>query len=529
MNGNHKREYLALARLIVGRPSSIPDTEPYRTIWGAVKTAPPPKRVAALREKVVELGLDEKEILYAVFAADPGDEEPEVVCADHPCTDTGNAETMAVMFGDKLRYDHRRKRWLIWDGGKWRMDGNGNIQRMCIQTVRQRYKTAADIDDEKQRQRAIAWALQSESKGRLTAMESIAQSLHPIANSGEEWDADQWLLGCENGVIDLRTGGLRPSQQSDNITMTTPIAYDPDAAAPRWERFLEEVFSGNQELIDFIRRAAGYSLTGDTREQCLFLCYGAGANGKSTLLESLRMIAGDLSANTPFSTFEQRSGESASNDIAALYGKRLVTASETNEARRLNEARAKAVTGGDPVTARFLFGEYFTYTPTYKIWLAMNHKPTIIGSDDGIWRRIRLIPFNVSFKGRADKKLAATLKDEAPGILAWAVRGCLEWQAAGLAEPQEVVAATNEYRIENDIVAQFVEAVCTRNQNGQVKGGDLYAAYKQWAVDNGDAPMTNTAFGRRIKQQEGITAERITGNVWYFGIQIKDSYGLKDS
>lgn len=522
-NGIYKKEALHIAKLLTGKPSPVTiDTEPWAALAIAINQAPTGQRAKAFETALEDVDESQREhIRRAVFAADPNESLADMIAAnDFPLTDTGNAEMLAALFGDTLRYDHRRNRWLAWTGQRWEPDMDGCIDRICIDTIRERYKKAADLLDDKARQAAISWALSSESKHRLGAMASLAQSLRPISNRGDQWDDNHWLLGCTNGVVDLRTGELRQAVPGDNITMTTNMAFDAEAQAPRWEQFLLEVFEGDTELVDFIRRSVGYSLTGDTREQCLFLCHGAGANGKSTMLESLRVILGEYSANTPFNTFEQRNNDASSNDIAALYGKRLVTASETNEAKKLNEARAKSVTGGDPVTARFLFGEYFTYTPTYKIWLAMNHKPTIIGSDDGIWRRIRLIPFNVSFKGRADKKLTHTLKAEAPGILAWAVRGCIEWQQCGLAEPAVVLAATAEYRIENDVIAQFIEAQCVKNNLARVKGGDLYAGYKSWAIDNGDQPLTNTAFGRRVKQLEGITSERVSGNIWYIGLGL---------
>jgi putative DNA primase/helicase len=271
-------------------------------------------------------------------------------------------------------------------------------------------------------------------------------------------------------------------------------------------------------MVEFTQRAAGYSFTGDIREHLLFLCHGRGANGKSTLLNALRATLGDYSTNTPFSTFELNQS-SATNDVAALDGLRFVTASETSETKRINEARVKAITGGDPVTARFLFGEFFTYRPTYKVWLAMNHRPGITGTDEGIWRRIRLIPFDVSFLGREDKTLAQELEAERQGILAWAVQGALKWQAGGLTEPAAVLAATEAYRRESDLLAQFLDDCTIQKAGARVKAGDLYKAYTAWCKDNNEKELTGTTFGRRMKERE-VDSVKQSGNVWYLDIGL---------
>jgi putative DNA primase/helicase len=305
------------------------------------------------------------------------------------------------------------------------------------------------------------------------------------------------------------------------LTKAVGYDFDPSAPCPRWIRFLDEVFAGDRDLIGFVQRAVGYSLTGDTREQCLFLCHGKGANGKSTMLSTLRTVLGDYSANTPFSTFELGDRAGNTNDLAALAGTRLVTAAETSEARRLNEARVKAVTGGDPVTARFLYTEYFTYVPTYKIWLSMNALPTVAGVDDGIWRRLRLIPFGVSFKGREDRTLEETLRAEVPGILAWAVDGCLDWQRRGdLLAPKAVTDATEAYRDESDIVGHFLgDATSKVGTDKGVKASDLYSAYTRWCLNMGEKPETATAFGRRLGDL-GFEKKRAGVGMFYYGLSL---------
>jgi putative DNA primase/helicase len=268
-----------------------------------------------------------------------------------------------------------------------------------------------------------------------------------------------------------------------------------------------------------VRRAVGYSLTADCREECLFLLRGAGFNGKTVLLNILRALNGDYAANTPFSTFEASRYHTIPNDLAALVGKRLVTASETAEARRLNEARIKALTGRDPITCRFMRQEWFTYTPVFKVWLAMNNKPVIRGTDEGIWRRIRLIPFTVSFKGRADLTLEHKLKRELPGILAWGVRGCLDCQRNGLQEPDAVLAATEAYRTESDVLGRFL-ADCTIAGDGlMVRTGTLYQAYIDWCKETGEKPLGGRWFGRKLSER-GVDRFRDKKARYYVGLGL---------
>ena len=243
--------------------------------------------------------------------------------------------------------------------------------------------------------------------------------------------------------MNLQTGRLLNGTLSQRITRHTDVAFDPAAQCPQWERFQADIFNGDAELVTFIHRAIGYSLTGDTSEQCLFPCYGGGANGKSTFLEVVRHVLGGYAHNLPFSAFELHARSSIPNDVASIVGKRFATACETNESARFNEARVKALTGSDTISARFLYSEFFSFTPTAKIWLAFNHKPVVADDSEGFWRRIHLIPFLREFKGdAADKDLKAKLCSEAPGILAWAVRGCLAWRTEGLQPPATVKAVT---------------------------------------------------------------------------------------
>lgn len=437
-------------------------------------------------------------------------------------TDVGNSQAFALFYSDKFRYDVIRKKWVVFDGLRWRIDADGVTTEAMKEIAKKRWAAAALIEDDEYRKKAGKWALTSESRFRLSGGLELAQSKPPFPISTERFDTNQYLLGCQNGVIDLKTGDLRSGKQDDYITKTTNIAYNPVAGCQRWLQFLDEIFLGNSELIDFIHRAIGYGLTGDTSEQCLFICYGTGWNGKSKFLALLRALLGDYARNTPFSTFTERYRDTATNDVAALAGVRLVTASETGESQRLNEARIKAMTGGDPITARFLYGEFFDYLPAYKVWLAVNHKPVIKGTDEGIWRRIRLIPFEASFKANPDPYIEEKLKTELEGILRWAVEGCLKWRKERLGMVEKVKTATEEYRQESDVIAQFLAEGTIENETAKVKASDLYKAYNTWCESNGENPISGTAFGRRMVEK-GYEKEKTT-HVFYKGIGLLDSF-----
>ena len=434
-------------------------------------------------------------------------------------TDTGNAEGFALLFGDDFRYDWSRKRWLFWDGVRWSVDSYDLATQSIKEVAKSRLAAAALIDDDDSRKKMVKWALGSESRYRLKGALELAQSEPPFPASTEQFDKDPYLLGCANGVIDLRTGEFRQGRREDYIMKSTNLTYNPTAECPRWIRFLDEIFLGNTELIDFIHRAIGYSLTGDTSEQCLFICYGTGWNGKSKFLIILRALLSDSARNTPFSTFTERYRDTATNDLAALAGVRLVTSSEIGEGKRLNEARIKAMTGGDPITARFLYGEFFDYTPAYKVWLAVNHKPVIKGTDEGIWRRIRLIPFEACFKANPDPYIEEKLKAELEGILRWAVEGCLKWQRERLEMVEKVKVATNEYRQESDVIAQFLDECIVETENAKVKASDLYKAYDAWCKETGEDSITANAFGRRVREK-GYEKERQQDGYYYLGIGL---------
>ena len=357
----------------------------------------------------------------------------------------------------------------------------------------------------------------------MARIESALRAASTLA--GLEWgkdvdlDADPYLLGCRNGVVDLRTGLLRPGKREERITKNCGIAFDANAECPQFMQFMSGIFGEDQELVDFVQRAFGYTLTGSTEEQKMFLLVGSGANGKSVLLESLRRVAGEYATATPFSTFEVRRSE-ATNDVAALQGIRFVTASESEERAGLNEARVKSITGGDVVSARFLYGEFFSFKPVCKVWLATNSLPRVRGTDAGIWRRLLVIPFDVSFLGREDPHLLQKLTAESPGILNWAIRGCLSWHQDGLNPPRAVTERTESYRVDSDIVGQFIEQATEERDNARTPSQELYAAYRGWCEENGHKPISHTRFGKTLTERRTEKARSAGGNV-YIGIELK--------
>lgn len=429
---------------------------------------------------------------------------PPVKPAVFNLTDAGNAEYFASTYGEHVRYDHRRGRWLLWCNHRWEPDADGRVRRLAKDAIRRRLHDAAALDDTDARARGVKWALASESRQRLDALLYLAQAERPLADAGDGWDANPWLLGVRNGVVDLQAGTLRDGRRDDRITMSTAVAFQPAAGSPRWSRFLSEVFAGDAELVAFVHRAIGYSLTGITTEQCLFLLHGTGANGKGTFTNTLKYMLGDYGWNMPFSTIEIRDRASIPNDLAALAGRRFVSASETNDGTRLNEARVKALTGCDPITARFLHGEFFTFEPVAKFWLSVNHRPVVRDDSFGFWRRLRLVPFTQTFT--VNPTLADDLRAEAAGILAWAVRGCLEWQRHGLQPPAVVAEATAQYERDSDPLADFINETIEHVPDSEVAASELYEHWVRWAKARGMTErdrewMTATMFGRRFGER----------------------------
>jgi putative DNA primase/helicase len=444
-------------------------------------------------------------------------------------TDAGNAECFAVLHGDQFRYNRTTKHWVWWNGTRWQGDTDGKVHRAALDVARQRQPAAPTITDIDQRRKAFLWGLSSESSAKLAALLNVAEFLEQFSTTVEKYDTDPFLATVDNGAIDLRTGTRRDACRDDYMTMQLGTRYDAAATCPRWEQFLREVFAGDQELISYIQRAVGYSLTGDTREQKMFLLHGNGANGKSVFLDILSLLVGDYAANTTFDTFDGGRRNEATNDLAALKGKRLVTVIETEEDRRLAEAKVKAVTGQDAITCRFLYGEFFTYVPQFKIWMAMNHKPTIYGTDRGIWRRVNLIPFTQTFEGREDYQLANKLRAELPGILNWALDGLRAWLANGLGTAAAVKRATKQYQDESDVIGQWAAECLIHDADAALLTADALESFKLWCEQNGFSTKRANAIllGRRMAElgyQSEANLPGLRGKRAYAGLRLATQY-----
>jgi putative DNA primase/helicase len=438
-------------------------------------------------------------------------------------TDARWAERFAEVYADTLRWDHSRGHWLVYRPPLWRIDGDGEAVRLALKLVRDEQARVLDRrDDQKTRARAVKDAIDREGKNAIDRMLALSRNLRPLADRGTEWDLDPLLLGAPNGIIDLRTGRMGPGDPSLRITQAVGVPFLADATCPRWLQFLDEIFEGDDALIAFVWRFVGYSLTGLTIEQVFVLCCGTGANGKTTFLKIVAYVFGEYGCNLPFTALEMRGRSSIPNDIAALIGRRLATASETSEGTRLNEARLKALTGGDPISARFLFKEAFQFQPTAKFMLAVNHKPLIADDSYGFWRRLMLVPFLRSFIGSArDNELDARLRLEGPGILQWAVAGCLAWQRDGLQPPDSVRVATEQYREESDPIADFLAEACAIEVGVSSGASAVQVAYSKWAdvrhIDKAER-LSKQALAQRLADR---FARRHTKTGWvYDGLRV---------
>lgn len=441
-------------------------------------------------------------------------------------TDLGNARRFVAQHGRDIRYCYAWGCWFLWDGMRWVKDVTGGIYRLAKDTVMSIYIEAANAIDSEERKALAKHAARSESEARIKAMVSLAESEPGIAVTPDQLDGDPWLLNCSNGTLDLRTGEFRYPKREDLITKLAPVEYDINAECPTWIAFLDKILQGSSSLRVFMQKIMGYCLTGDTREQSLFFLHGAGANGKSTMINIILALLGDYAMQTPTETLMLADKGGIPNDIARLKGARFVAAVEAGEGRRMAEVLVKQLTGGDTITARFLHQEFFEFKPQCKIFLAANHKPVIKGTDHAIWRRIKMIPFTVTIpEDEQDKHLLDKLKAELSGILTWAVNGCLAWQQLGLGMPDEVKAATEGYRAEMDVIAGFIDEKCHIHSSVAAQAGALYGAYCQWCKENGEEAQTQRRFGMALTER-GFQRERgVGGRYLWRGIGLADITG----
>lgn len=443
--------------------------------------------------------------------------DPTAGLADH-LSDLGLAKRFIGYHGHLLRYCYPWQAWLFFDGCRWTKDDRGEVARRMKATVSRVYGEAAESTNGERRKAVAKFALSSESDAKRKAAIASAQSEPGIPVLPDDLDRDRWLLNVLNGILDLRTGQLIPHDPGHLISKLAPVYFLPEATCTTWRNSLDRVMNGNDRLIYYLQKAVGYTLTGDTSEQVLHFLYGLGANGKSTFIETIMAMLGCYAKMTsPETIMVKKTTGGIPNDLAGLKGARLVSAQEVESGRRLAESLVKSLTGGDTISARFLHGEFFEFKPTFKLWISGNSKPVVWGNDYAIWRRIRLIPFTVQIPAEEqDRRLSEKLRRELPGILNWSLAGCMAWQKEGLTPPEEVAAATENYRDEMDVIGQFIAERCLTGPGKEVTAKILYAAFGEWSKLQGEKhPLSQQIFGMRMAER-GFSKRRGAGGKRYW-------------
>lgn len=431
-----------------------------------------------------------------------------------PCTDLGNAERFARQHGGTLRYCQSLGTWFTWDGTRWAEDQVGTAIRLAGETARSILDEARRCDRSEMREQLANWAIASEHRSRLEAMVVLARAQPALVVTIEQFDADPWALNTMSGTIDLITGDLRPHRREDMLTKLSPVHYDPDALCPLWERFLDRVMAGDRSLIDYLRRFFGYSLTGGVELQFLPILHGVGANGKSVFVDTIKAIAGDYACDAPPSLLVKSGREEHPTEIADLLGRRLVIASETEDGATFKMQLVKRLTGDATLKGRRMRQDFFEFRRTHKTVLVTNNRPRVKEDSEAVWRRLHLVPFNVVIPpDERDPHLLEKLREEAPGILAWLVRGCLECRRDGLRPPEAVTAATAEYRGDEDAVGRFLEECFVLDEpdtpvdaRSSVAWKDLAALYSQWCTESGEKPLTSRKLGQALEKR-GLTSK----------------------
>jgi putative DNA primase/helicase len=424
-------------------------------------------------------------------------------------------EALALRFTERhsehLRYVHMWGRWLIRDSAVWRFDETLHVLNLARAVCRSASSECSNVK--------VA-AIVASAK-TVAAVERLAKADRRHASTVDQWDADPWLLNTPSGVVDLTTGQVRPHRSDDYMTKITAVG--PGCDCPLWRKFLARITADDLALQAFLQRAAGYALTGITNEHALFFAYGTGGNGKSVFLSTLTGIMRAYAAVAQMETFTVSQGERHPADLAMLRGARLVTAQETEEGRRWAESRIKAMSGGDPITARFMRQDFFTYIPAFKLFIAGNHKPGLRRVDEAIRRRFHLIPFEVNISPQErDRELSEKLKAEWPGILAWAIEGCLRWQRIGLAPPASVQDATNSYLEAEDAIGMWISDCCMTSSTQCDLSGNLFVSWKDWAEKAGEQPGSQKRFSQALEAR-GFTPSRQakTGRSSFGGIAVR--------
>jgi putative DNA primase/helicase len=430
--------------------------------------------------------------------------------------------------GADIHYISEWEKWIVWDKNskRWKIDNDGAITRLAEETAVSIFSEALLLNNHADRNELLKHAVRSQSESRLTAMVKLARAEPGVTISAEHLDAEPWLLAVQNGVVNLKEGIFREGRRTDLITKCAGVSFDPDARCPNWEQFLATITASDRDLQDYLQRAVGYLLTGSVREEVAFIFYGVGRNGKSTFRETLHKMMGSYALAADATLLIQRKlPGGATEEIARLKGRRFVAVNETAENDQLDEARIKFITSQDVITARNLYGHFFDFFPTHKTLLATNHKPVIRGTDEGIWRRVHLIPFVVSIPPRDVERdfREKRLLPELSGILNWALAGLAAYLKQGLSPPLSVRASTEEYRSDMDVVGQWIAERCEIEPQATVTTSLAHEDYTRWANEEVGWTLTKLRFRRHLSDR-GFSPAKGTGGVRLIkGLRLKSS------
>lgn len=457
------------------------------------------------------------------FAEDFGGGKKKKVYGPFTWDDMGMANRFLTAAEDHFKYSFVDKRWYFYsdDLGYWSLDNRGEVQKFADYVVKKMADetpaVGGDVDPEEAEKK---WAkFKSKERNNRSKENMLKEVQHHVAVLHNEFDRDAMLLNTRSGYVDLNRAVLQEHDKSKMFSKITAAEFTESIDAPVWNQFLEQIFDHDQELIHFIQKAVGYSITGSTREQVMFFLHGNGRNGKSVFINTIADVLGTYAETMNVSSIMVKSMGGVNSDIARLEGARMVISSEANEGERLDEGLVKQMTGGDKMVARHLYGSEFEFTPTLKLWMATNHRPLIRGTDDGIWRRIMLIPFKVQIpKEQVDKNLSFKLQAERDGILNWIVQGAMMWQNEGLEPPQIVREASLEYRNEMDVISLFIDECCEKGETYRAPAGELFKKYQEWAKESSEYSMSKQKFGKEMRKKFEY---KKSNSRFYLGLKIK--------
>jgi putative DNA primase/helicase len=441
-------------------------------------------------------------------------------------TDWGNARRLTARHGNDIHYVSEWDAWIVWNdkSGRWEIDRNGAVMRLAEETALSIFNEAMTLNNQTDRNELLRHAMRSQSEARLMAMVNLARAEDGVTVSAEVLDADPWLLGVQNGVIDLKQGTFQPARREDLITKCAGASFDPNADCPNWEQFLQTVTANDLDLQLYLQRVTGYVLSGSVREEVMFIPYGTGRNGKSTYRETIHSLMGSYALAADANLLvERKVPGGATEEIARLKGRRFVAVNETAENDQLNEARVKFITSQDTVTARNLYGHFFDFAPTHKTFVTTNHKPIIRGTDEGIWRRVHLIPFTTAIEANAVEKdfRERRLVPELSGILNWALAGLAAYLREGLNPPNSVLASTQEYRSDMDVIGQWLQERCELDPHASTATGSAYIDYSCWANEEVGWTLSKLKFRRHLGDR-GFTPTKGTRGVRLIvGLRLK--------